>query len=58
MQMTKITPAIGAVISRVDFSAPLTAATHAVADDLPAYRCMNRVTVIRDGRANARQQAA
>jgi len=31
---------------------------YAVADYLPAYRCMNLVTVIRDGRAPTRHQAA
>lgn len=85
----RITPAIGGVVSSVDFAAPLSAATHdaiyqallaarmnkpedqmrwrwqagdmamcdnrvtqhyAVADYLSAYRCMNRVTVVRDGR--------
>ena len=31
---------------------------YAVADYLPAYRCMNRITVIRDRRAKDNMQAA
>ena len=31
---------------------------YAVADYLPAYRCMNRVTVVEDGRANVQAQVA
>lgn len=31
---------------------------YAVADYLPDYRCMNRITVVRDGRANKTSKAA